>query len=149
MKKLIILLAVMVAFAINVDAQMKTSNINTGNTYVEVDTDYTLTNAVTQYWQINAPQNWHTAQYLVVNLDSLAGNHTSVTLQLYGRLNSVDTWAAIGSAVAWDGTTSDTTIVYSNTTENAYRQYKLLYTGVGTGTTTIDFQSFKQFFGDL
>lgn len=129
------------------EAQMRTDNLRPGVTYVDVSTDYTLTNAVAQYWAVNAGQNYYTAQELVINLDSASGNHTNVAIQLQGRITSMDAWANIGSAINWLGTTSDTSIVYSNTTENKYRQFKILYTGTGTGTTTIDRQVFKQYFG--
>lgn len=129
------------------NAQLTTTNLRSGVTYAEVTTDYTLTNAVANYWLVNAGQNYYTAQELVIHMDSASGNHTTVTVQLQGRVADIDAWANIGSAVVWYGTTADTTIVYSNATENKYRQFKILYTGVGTGTTTIANQVFKQYFG--
>ena len=130
------------------NAQMATTNLRSGVTYADVSTDYTLTNAVAQYWLVNAGQNYYTAQTLVINLDSASGNHTNVAIQLQGRVTDMDAWANIGSAINWKGTTADTTIVYTNATENLYRQFKILYTGTGTGTTTIDRQVFKQYFGN-
>jgi hypothetical protein len=148
MKRILILLAFILSFTIVVDAQMRTSNLRSGVTYVEVTTDYTLTNTVPQYWQINAGQNYYTAQTCVIHLDSLAGNHTNVAVQLQGRVSTTaSTWVNIGSAVNWTGTTSDTTIIYTNATENLYREFKLLFTGTGTGTTTISNMEFKQYFG--
>lgn len=147
MKKILILLAFILTFTA-VDAQLRTSNLRSGVTYVEVTNDYTLTNAVAQYWQINAGQNWYTAQTCVIHLDSLAGNHTNVAVQLQGRVTTnAATWVNIGSAVNWTGTTADTTIIYTNATENLYREFKLLFTGTGTGTTTIANMEFKQYFG--
>lgn len=150
MKKLILILVLVLAF-VSAEAQLKTSSIRAGITYVQVTTDYTLTNAVAQYWLVKAPQHYYTAQSLVIQLDSASGDHTNVAIQLQGRLSQAasgqDAWTNIGSAINWKGTTSDTTIVYANATENLYKQFKILYTGTGTGTTTIDNQEFNQFFG--
>lgn len=128
-------------------AQMKTTTLRSGVTVAEVSTDYTLTNTTSQYWYIEAGQNWYTAQELVIDLDSASGNHTNVAIQLQGRLSENDSWSNIGSAINWLGESGDTTIVYSNTTENKYRQFKVLYTPTGTGTSTIENQVFKQYFG--
>lgn len=147
MKKLIILIACLLAFSF-AEAQMATTTIRSGNTYADLTTDFTLTNAVTQYWFVKAPQHWYTTQTLVINLDSLAGDHTNVAIQLQGKVSDqITTWTNIGSAINWLGTTSDTTIIYDNSTENNYRRFKILYTGTGTGTTTIDRQEFIQHFG--
>lgn len=145
MKKFI--LSFILLFAVLVtNAQMATVNIPVGNTYTSLTTDYTLTNAVVQYLQVNAPQNYPCTQDFLVNLDSLAGNHTHVAVALFGRKFDTSAWVAIGSAVTWTGTTLDTTIVISNATANRYRAYKIQYTGTGTGTTKLDFQQFKLFY---
>ena len=148
MKKLMFLLA-FVTVIFTVQAQMSTSNLTPGNTYTENPTDVILTGTVAQYWQINAPQNYYTGQSITIQLDSLAGTHTTVTVAISGRVSDqTATWTSIGSSIVWHGTTSDTTIIFTNATENAYRQYKVLFTGVGaTGTTTIDNREFKQWFG--
>lgn len=152
MKKLILISLISLAFMViscnDATAQMSTSNLTPGNTYIEVGTDVTLTDAVAQYWLVNAPQNWYTAQTVTVALDSLAGNHTTVAVGLYGRVSDqTSTWTQIGSDITWYGTTADTTIILTNATENLYRQFKVLFTGTGTGTTTIDNREFKQYFG--
>ena len=149
MKKIALILAMLLIGFSVMEAQIATTNLRTGVTYAEYTTDVTLTNAVVQYWQINAPQNQYTAQNFVVHLDSLAGNHTNVEVALYGRISDqTSTWTLIGSAIDWLGATGgDTTIIFTNATENAYRQYKIQYTGTGTGTTTIANQEFKQWFG--
>jgi len=137
MKKLIVIFAIL-TLTISVNAQMLTTQLQRGQTYTEVTTDYTLTNTTAKYWQINALMDEMTAQDVIVHLDSLAGDHTNVAVALSGRKSDqTSTWTAIGSTVNWKGTTADTTIIISNTTENGYRQYKLTFTGTGTGTTTI------------
>ena len=145
MKKYFAIL-MLVCVALISNAQMATLTIPVNNSYISTDTNYTLTNAVTQYLQVNAPQNYPTTQDFVVNLDSLSGNHTHVAVALYGRKFDTSAWTAIGSAVTWTGTTADTTIVISNATANRYRAYKVLYTGTGTGTTRVDLQQFKLYF---
>ena len=146
MKKLIFIIALMV-IAFGSQAQMLTTTLNMGNSYANVTTDYVLTNTTARYWQINAQPEWYNAQEVVVQLDSTSGNHTNVAVALYGRFSDQIAWAAIGSAQNWKGTTADTTLVFSNSTENKYRQFKLLFTGTGTGTTTIDRMEFKYYNG--
>jgi hypothetical protein len=146
MRKLMFLIT-LIAVTFMATAQMSTANIRPGQTYAEDGTDVTLTNAVAQYWLVNAPQNYYTAQTITVALDSLAGDHTSVTVGVSGRVSDQAAWTDIGSDIVWSGTTEDTVIVWSNTAENAYRQYKILFTGAGTGTTTIANREFKQWFG--
>ena len=150
MKKLFIIsfLIAVALFACNPSsAQIATLNMPKGNTYIEYTTDVTLTNNVAQYFQINAPQDWYTAQSYIVHLDSLAGNMTSCAVVLAGRVSDqTSTWTTIGT-VTWGSTTADTTIIYLNATENQYRQFKLTFTGAGTGTTTIANMEFKQWFG--
>ncbi len=145
MKKLIFLVILVLAF-VTLEAQIATKNIATGKSQTEYTTDVTLTNAVAQYLYIISKQHTYTAQCLVVQLDTgAAGNHTNVALQLQGRYTTADAWANVGSAINWKVTTADTTIVYLNATENGYRQWKVLFTGTGTGTSTIDNIFFKQY----
>lgn len=143
MKKIMLFIVLMFAFAIS-NAQTATlSPVKSGGTYIDYTTDNVLSNTTAKWFQFNFEPDAYVACNLLVNLDSLAGNHTNVAVAVYGRINDLQTWTAIGSAINWVGTTSDTTIVFASTTEAAYRQFKVLYTGTGTGTTTIDRQSFK------
>ena len=143
MKKLLFLIVLFLAFTA-LQAQIATKNIATGKSQTEYTTDVTLTNAVAQYLYVVSPQHTYTAQGVVVQLDSAGGNHTTVTLQLQGRYTTADAWQNAGTAVVWYGTSVDTTIAYLNAAENGFRQWKILFTGVGTGTTTIDNIFFKQ-----
>jgi hypothetical protein len=118
-----------------------------GGTYVDYTTDNTLTNTTAKWFQFNFDPKEYVATNLLVNLDSASGNHTNVAVAVYGRINDLQTWTQIGSTINWKGTTSDTTIVFASSTEAAYRQFKVLYTGTGTGTTTIDRQSFAIWYG--
>lgn len=142
MKKLFaILLLAMIGFMAN--AQMATLNMPVNDTYLKVTTDYTITNTTASYLLISAPKHYKTTQDILVKLDSLSGNHTNVSVAVWGRKFNTSAWVAIGSAINWKGTTADTTIVFSNATANRYRDFKIVYTGTGTGTTKIDTQEFK------
>ena len=148
MKKFIIFISLILCMAaFSASAQMKTSTLPNGVSWVQVTENFTLSNAVAQYWQINYSPEWYNAQSITINLDSLTGNHTNVAVAVYGRVSDQMAWTQIGSTVNWKGTTSDTTFTFTNSTEAAYRQVKVLYTGTGTGTTRIDTQEFKYWNG--
>ena len=148
MKKLFVLLVSLIALFATSQAQMLSTYVGPTQTWVDVSTNYTLTNTTASYWFISAPKDYYTAQAVVVELDSLSGNHTNVAVQLQGRYSSSSaTWNNIGSAVNWKGTTADTTIVILNATEVGYREFKLLFTGTGVGTTKIDNMQFKMWYG--
>ena len=150
MKKLFFFFALMFAFMAISEAQITTGYIIYPNTYWEYQTNVTLSNAVAQYFVVDAAMPEGNIQDVIVQLDSLSGNHTNVAVALYGRKSDqTSTWTAIGSAINWKGTTADTTIIYSNTTENNYRQFKILFTGTGTGTTRIDNFEFKVWLDQL
>lgn len=141
MKKLIVLLVLaFVAFAAN--AQTVNYSIGSG-TYFSVTTDYTLTNTTVRNFVYAAGNNFTCTQDYLIQLDSLAGDHTNVNVALFGAKFATGAYSAIGSAVDWTGATSDTTIIISNATANRYRYYKVVVTGTGTGTTTVDSQEFK------
>lgn len=143
MRTLFIFIALMFTFAIsNAQTATLTPSVNDG-TYINYTTDNVLTNTTAKWFQFNFTPDQYVASNLIVHLDSTSGNHTNVAIAVYGRINDLQAWTAIGSAINWAGTTADTTIVFASTTEAAYRQFKVLYTGTGTGTTTIDRQVFK------
>ena len=150
MKKLALLLSMVFAFTF-LNAQIATLNLTPGNTYAEYTTDVVLTNAVAQYFLINAPQNYFTAPYIAVAVDSTSGNHTSLNIALTGQLtDQTDVWTAI-SDVTWDmdhaGSAADTIIITGSDAETFYRRYRVTFTPVGTGTSTITNFEFKQFLG--
>jgi len=151
MRKLIMVLALMFAIVAISEAQILTTNLPKGVSYVNVNTDYTLTNTTAAYWQINTQPEWYTGQTVIVNLDSLTGNHTNIAVNLWGRVSDQLDWTQIGSTVNYLGRTAthDTTITITNATEVLYRQYKLLITGTGTGTTKIDRMEFKFYNGTM
>jgi hypothetical protein len=133
MKKLMIVLALMFTVMIS-SAQIATIDIPKGTSYYNYPTDVTLTNNTQKYFVFNIQSDNYTAQAFIVHLDSLAGNMTSCAVNLSGRVsNQTATWTSIGT-ITWGGTTADTTIIYLNATESAFRQFKLNFTGGGTGT---------------
>jgi peptidoglycan hydrolase-like protein with peptidoglycan-binding domain len=148
MKKLFILIALMFTLAVISNAQIATlyPDPATG-TIIDYKTNNTLTNTTAKYFYFYFTPDQYNAQSVVINLDSASGNHTNVAIVLSGRMCDEQAWTAIGSTINWKGTTSDTTILITNATEVAYRQFKILFTGTGTGTTTIDRQVFKIWYG--
>ncbi len=122
-------------------AQDATFYIAERNSIDIVNTNYTLTNTTVVWFQWNAERDMRATQDYEVNLDSVSGNHTNIAIKLFGRKFSGDSWTQIGSTV--NSTTGTATETISNTVANRYRQYKVEFTGTGTGVTTIDFQKFK------
>jgi hypothetical protein len=160
MKKVILTLALLaVVFIAGAQTLITTGYMKYPDTYWNYATDVTLTNTTPKYFVVDAPQPWPCQQDVCVYLDSLAGNHTNVAVALYGRKStqmtttlSGDGWTAIGSAINFKGgvysnSGHDTTLCISNVTENEYRQYKILFTGTGTGTTTIGNVEVKLYYG--
>lgn len=143
MKNIILFIALMFTVVISSAQTAKIKPTAVGGTYASYSTDVVLSGTTAQWFQYNFEPDAYVATNYLVNLDSTSGNHTNVAVVLYGRIDDLQTWTAIGSAINWKGTTSDTTIVFASSTEAAYRQFKLLFTGTGTGTTTIDKQSMK------
>ena len=140
MRKLLLILVIAVA-AIAARGQTATFNIGEKHTYKIVNTNYTLTNTTAVWFQWNAERDIPSTQDYQVNLDSLAGNHTNIAIALYGRKFENSDWEQIGTTV--NSTSGTATETISNTTPNRYRQYKVLFTGTGVGTTTIDWQALK------
>jgi hypothetical protein len=141
MKKTILLLAILLTGTL-VNAQVA-SKAMSGKTYIKINTDYTVTDAVETWLSVEGALDFKSTQDFRVELDSTSGDHSNVAVALYGKKFSGDDWTQIGSTVNWAGTTSDTTITISNTTANRYRFFKFGYTGTGTGVTTVDKQEFK------
>lgn len=67
---------------------------------------------------------------LRIKLDSVSGSPT-VTVSLQGKWSYNDSYTTISSAT-WHGTSSDTTIAISNTTNKFYRFYNILLDATAT-----------------
>jgi len=101
-----------------------------------ITTDYTLTNTTARNFIFTAPQPKPTTQEFVVQLDSLAGDHTNVAVAVYGQKSSIEgDWTQIGSTT--NSTLGSDIVLISNATANRYSRYKYVLTGTGTGTTVI------------
>ncbi|NIA28718.1 MAG: hypothetical protein GWP06_02245 [Actinobacteria bacterium] len=140
MKKFILFLIAIMAVGF-VNAQ--TAYIDKPATYVSYTNDITVTNSTAATMYFTGKQDFPATQDYLCVLDSTSGNHTNVAVALYGQKFASSAWAQIGSTINWVGTTSDTTIVLSNATANRYRKYKVIFTGTGTGVTTVDSQELK------
>ena len=146
MKKIALLFVAMLA-AFAMQAQFETTTLSEKETWATYTTDVSITGATATYWYIVAPKDYYTAQWVMVNMDTVNSNHDSITVQFQGRYSANDAWANIGSAVNWK-LTADTTFEILNSTENGYRHFKLLFTPVGaSGSATIDWVEFKQWIG--
>lgn len=147
MKKLITLVFALLLFA-GANAQFATEVLTERQTYASYTTDVTLEDATAQYWYIDSRKDYFTAQWVFVDMDTVNSTHSNVAVQLQGRYSANDAWANIGSAVNWK-LSADTTFEILNSTENGYRQFKLLFTPTGAGgEVTIDKVEFKQWFGN-
>lgn len=147
MKKFLLSL-MLVMFTVAVSAQFATSGCEKPNTYVELSsptsTPYTISNTTAKFWLVKAGQDLASMQDFTVQLDSVSGNHTNVAVAVYGQKSDLKAdWTQIGSTVNWKGTTADTIILFSNASAVRYRNFKVVYTGTGTGVTKITKQQFK------
>ena len=146
MKKYIILL---IALIIGVFATAQTVTLpalDTDITYSYVSTDYTFTNNVARVFVFPTRSHYKSAQDYVIRLDSVSGNHTSVTVVLAGSKSVLkNDWTTIGTVV-WTTVpkpSSDTTIIISNATANRYRYFRATVTGAGTGVSKVSDQELK------
>lgn len=143
MKQFILFLMLVVAMVATAQT-VTVPAMATGSTVQLLATDYTLTNTTVRNFLWTAPQPKPTTQDIVIDLDSLAGNHTNVAVAVYGQKSNIKgDWTQIGSTVNWKGKTADTTIIISNATANRYSWYKTTLTATGTGSTTIANQVLK------
>lgn len=141
MKRIIYILALLVTIT---TANSQTATFSFGskdNTICEKETNYTITNTTATWFLFQGAKDYSCTQDFQCKLDSLAGNHTNIAVSLYGRKFSSDSWTQIGST--YNSTANSEVITISNTVHNRYREYKVLFQGTGTGTTTIDYQYLK------
>lgn len=149
MKKLLFLI-VMLLTVVATKAQVVTSTIAFPATAVSVTSPtatasiYKITNTTVGYWLIKAPMDKGSKQDWAIKLDSVSGNHTNVAVAIYGQKSALKgDWTQIGSTVNWKGVSADTTMVISNATFNYYQNFKVQYTGTGTGVTKLTQQNIK------
>ena len=140
MKNVILFIMLMVGFVVTAQTvtlpTMGAANNNPAATNQVVLTDYVLTNTTVRNFIFTAPQPKPCTQEFVIQLDSLAGNHTQITVAVYGQKSAIKgDWTQIGSTST--STLGADIVLISNATANRYSNYKYVLTGTGTGTTTI------------
>lgn len=146
MKKLIFILILLVGAFTAPDAQNKTGRIDTGKSFTD-NFRFTAADTIaagrTSYTIIvEAPQHYPATQDLEIKLDSIST--PAASLQLTGSKFGT-AYVNVGSAIVWNGTSADTTIVISNATANRYRYYKLTVTRTA-GKALITGYKFKLFY---
>jgi len=138
MKRLILALVVMFAISAISTAQNVTLYGQKGQQYFQYSTDVTITSTTPVWYLIKTDANWPTTQHILIDVDSVSGNHTAVALLLYGRNFDNAAWTSISSTIVNQGVDQDTDITLTNTNETRWRQFKILLTGTGTGVSTVD-----------
>lgn len=112
------------------------------DTYYNLTTDYTLTNTTTSWFRWKMAKDHPSTQDFQVEFSATSGAQTRVDVTLYGRKFSSDSWVSIGTA-NWQKGVNDSVVTISNTSINRYREFKSNFTGTGTGTSTIEYQTLK------
>lgn len=126
------------AFGMMAGAQSYTINGAPGQTYFKSLSDVTITNTTPVWLQVNASIDYPTTQHIIIDCDSVSGNHTEIALLLYGRNFENQAWTAISSTIVNPGVNSNIDNTLTNTTETRWIQFKVLLTGTGTGVSKID-----------
>lgn len=138
MKKLIAIFAFLLAFTVTTEAQDVTIYGGQDQCAFSYTTNVTVTNTTPVWYLIKTLTDWPTTQHVLIDFDSVSGDHTAMALLLYGRNFDGAAWTAISSTIVDGGVNSGIDITLTNTTETRWRQFKLLLTGTGTGVSTID-----------
>ena len=123
-------------------AQTATVQVASRYTYYNLTTDYTLTNTTVSWFKWVAAKDYPSTQDFQVEFSAASGAQTRVDVTLYGRKFSGDAWVSIGTD-NWQKGVNDSIVTISNTSINRYREFKTNFTGTGTGTSTIEYQSLK------
>lgn len=153
MKKLISFIALMLVIVTISEAQVATLVGKNQQTYFEYTPDFVVSSNTAAYINFYPALDTYTAQSLTVALDTtgLTANHTTLAVQLQGRLSDqFSTWTNIGSAISWKVTTADTVINVLNATENAYKQFRVSFTGDSGATkgSTVENVELQLFMAD-
>lgn len=146
MKKYIVLFITLIIGVFATAQTVTFPALDTETTYSYVGTDYSFTNSVARVFVFPTRSHYKTAQDYVIRLDSVSGNHTSVTVVLAGSKSALkNDWTTIGTVV-WTTVpkpSADTTIIISNATANRYRYLRATVTGAGSGVSKVSDQELK------
>lgn len=131
MKKLIVFFAIMLFGAVAFG--QRSISLSPEVTYGShmLPATETITGVGSFTYEVFANKHVKTTQDLKIVLDSLKTPRASV--QLKGKKFASDAYTNIGTATAWKGTSSDTSIIVSNTSANRYRYYAVTVTSDTTG----------------
>lgn len=146
MKKLLFVLTLIVAFIVSANAQVKQVTLKKDQSVLEVTTDYSLSTAGDSVLTYTVLANKFDDLFyqIQVELDSVSGT-PDYDIDLKGKVFENDAWSDLETDVTWDGTSSDTTITFTETsTAEFYRYFQLQVNGqAGTGAATVDRIDFK------
>jgi hypothetical protein len=144
MKKLFLILGFVI---VAVTAYCQTASFSVKSVMSkDITSNYSLSGTIADTFLFTATKNYYTMQSYNINLDSASGNHTAVATSLYGRIFTTDAWTQVGSTITWKGTTADTTFKIESTAPNKYNYFMVRLVGTGTGVTTIDSQTWQQWY---
>jgi len=152
MKKILFFCLLTISFLITATtiAQDKTTvSLTAGATYVNVPCTAadTLKSTDTIWTLTKSNKDWPATQDVLVKLTKISGS-PRVAFSFWGRKFTTSAWVQIGSTVTWYATTTDTTALISNATDNRYREYKMRLTTTATAQKSrLDKLEIKEYFG--
>lgn len=142
MKKIILIVFALSLFiGINVQAQTaKVKGLNLSQWYYSDDSDYSLTTSGDSVLTYTVTLNKADDVFydIQVVLDSVSGT-PDYDIDLKGKVFEGDAWSDLETDVTWDGTSSDTTILFQeHSTAEFYRIIQLQINGQATtGAATV------------
>jgi len=149
MRKLVIILGILIGFVCTLDAQSYTLYNRGEQTYYTSTEDVTITDEVAVELWIKSNTKWPTTQHILIDCDSVSGNHTAMVMTLFGRNFDDAAWVSLASSANVDqGVDSKIDITSTSTTETRWTQFKIVLTGTGTGVSKVNKLDFKLFYPD-
>lgn len=147
MKRTIILLTLLIS--VNAFAQLSVIKVLSPDvTYYSDDTDYSLSvsSDSTLTYTITTNKANPLFYNVRIDMDSVSGT-PNYTFDLKGKVFESDAWTDLEDDITWTGTSSDTTIKFTqNTTSEFMRIFQIQVNGLaGTGAADIDRVQFKVF----
>jgi len=129
----IILIIAFLLLGVTTFAQNKEGSIGKDRTYNDFSFTAadTINESETYYIEVSNFQSNPQMQDVWIDIDSASGD-PNVTITVYGKKFEDDTYASIGTAVTWAGTSSDTAFNYTVATANRYRYLKIEFAASAT-----------------
>ena len=137
MKKVILILTLF-AFSIVGFSQSYSLYGRTEQNYFKSTQDVTITNSTAVSVDINTLLDVPTVPQILIDVDSVSGNHTAVALTLFGRNFEDQAWTQINGPTTDQGVNSATNIEFVDTTFHYYRKFRITLTGTGTGVSKLN-----------